>query len=338
MKSRARILVDKSVEAMLASVEVYNKPAFSYREEAFAILAINSWELLLKARVLQLDRNRLSAILVYETKNKPDGTKSAVLYRKKNRAGNYMTLSLFQTHDRIVTFYKDNIDPAVRTNLEALVELRDNAIHFFNKDFDLTKGIHEIGAATVKNYTSASRQWFGVDLSAYRIFLMPLAFLSAPTGVDAINLRPEEQRFRGYLNSLRGGASNDPTRDFNVGVDIEVRVRRTRDKDATPVIISNAPDAIRVTMEEADIRERYPWSYKVLTARLKDRYSDFKQNSDYHRRRKSLEADPALCSERLLDPGNPSGVKMKFYSSNMLRVFDSHYERRRSDQQVGSIA
>ena len=42
-------LIDKSIGSMLPAIEIYNKPDFKYREETFAILAINSWELLLKA-------------------------------------------------------------------------------------------------------------------------------------------------------------------------------------------------------------------------------------------------------------------------------------------------
>ena len=44
-------LIDKSIGSMLSAIEIYNKPDFKYREETFAILAINSWELLLKARL-----------------------------------------------------------------------------------------------------------------------------------------------------------------------------------------------------------------------------------------------------------------------------------------------
>ncbi|WP_235417413.1 DUF3644 domain-containing protein, partial [Leyella stercorea] len=40
-------LIDKSIGSMLSAIEIYNKPDFKYREETFAILAINSWELLL---------------------------------------------------------------------------------------------------------------------------------------------------------------------------------------------------------------------------------------------------------------------------------------------------
>ena len=45
-------LLEKSVQAALSAIEIYNKPDFRYREEVFAILMCNSWELLLKAKAL----------------------------------------------------------------------------------------------------------------------------------------------------------------------------------------------------------------------------------------------------------------------------------------------
>ena len=41
-------LLDKSLAAAVSAIEVYNKPDFKYREETFAILMVNAWELLLK--------------------------------------------------------------------------------------------------------------------------------------------------------------------------------------------------------------------------------------------------------------------------------------------------
>jgi hypothetical protein len=43
-------LANKSVHAAIAAIEIYNKPNFFYREEAFALLMANAWELLLKAK------------------------------------------------------------------------------------------------------------------------------------------------------------------------------------------------------------------------------------------------------------------------------------------------
>ena len=43
---------------MVAAIEIYNKPGFPYRNESFTILAINGWELLLKAKWLDLHGNK----------------------------------------------------------------------------------------------------------------------------------------------------------------------------------------------------------------------------------------------------------------------------------------
>jgi hypothetical protein len=70
---------------MLSAIEIYNKPDFKYREETFSILAINPWELLLKARLLQKCGYRMSYIYQKETTLKKDGTKTKVFKTKVNR-------------------------------------------------------------------------------------------------------------------------------------------------------------------------------------------------------------------------------------------------------------
>ena len=49
LRGSYRALLSNSRAAMLAAIEIYNKPLFTYRDECFAILLINAWELLLKA-------------------------------------------------------------------------------------------------------------------------------------------------------------------------------------------------------------------------------------------------------------------------------------------------
>ena len=57
-----RALLDKSVDSMLSAIEIYNKPNFKYREGTSAVLAINAWELLLKAYILKVNRYKLNLI------------------------------------------------------------------------------------------------------------------------------------------------------------------------------------------------------------------------------------------------------------------------------------
>jgi len=56
-------LLEKSIQAVLSAIEIYNKPDFRYREETFAILMCNSWELLLKAKALLDNSDSMDAII-----------------------------------------------------------------------------------------------------------------------------------------------------------------------------------------------------------------------------------------------------------------------------------
>ncbi|CDM66722.1 DUF3644 domain-containing protein [Pyrinomonas methylaliphatogenes] len=68
MKARSRELLDHAIAAMVAAIDVYNKPDFPYRAESFTILALNAWELLLKAKWLVMNKNRLNSLYMREGK------------------------------------------------------------------------------------------------------------------------------------------------------------------------------------------------------------------------------------------------------------------------------
>lgn len=63
MKSHVMELLDRGIAAMLSAIELYNKPSFHYRREAFSILVINAWELL-KAKMF--NNNKLLSLWVFE--------------------------------------------------------------------------------------------------------------------------------------------------------------------------------------------------------------------------------------------------------------------------------
>ncbi len=328
MKSRSRIFYDKSLSAMLAAIEIYNKPDFFYREEAFSILAINGWELLFKARILQLDRNRISAITEYERRKNADGNLSSKLYRKKNRTGNHVSIGLFKAVDLLANKYGEKIDPLVRSNLNLLVEIRDNSIHFFNKDAALCKSILETGSASLRNYLVLSKKWFGVDLNNYNFFIMPLAFFRDFHVAEAIPLNGGERRLLDFIKSTQNNANEYSSSDYSLALEVDVRMKRKSGEAMTEVRITNEPSATVVRLEEEDVLEKYPWGYDNLTAYLVNRYNDFSQNKKYHEIRKKLEGQIAFCKERYLDPSNPKSTKKRFYSPNIVKEFDKHYSRK----------
>ncbi len=94
MKSRSSQLLDKSIAAMIAAIEVYNKPDFMYRGETFSILAINAWELLLKAKYLKDNHNKIRSLYVTEPVTNKDGSKSKRKRIKLTRSGNPFTHSI----------------------------------------------------------------------------------------------------------------------------------------------------------------------------------------------------------------------------------------------------
>ena len=73
-----KAMIDKSISSMISAIELYNKPDFHYREETFAILAVNSWELLFKAQVLKLNSYKLSSIYCFKYNKKKRATSVAL--------------------------------------------------------------------------------------------------------------------------------------------------------------------------------------------------------------------------------------------------------------------
>lgn len=327
MKSRSRNLAGKSIDALLAAIEIYNKPNFSYREETFSILAINAWELLLKARILQLSNNKVSSILKYQKRQKSDGSLSEKLYRVKNRSGTYLSISLFQAINLLETEYGDKLgEPAIK-NIQLLCEIRDSSIHFVNKGFNLALLVQRLGTANLRNYLLCIRRWFGIDLSDYNFFLMPLAFFGADSSIQGVQLNADEKRLSEYLEQETNTESGGDPDDLNVALTVNVRFTKSKTDDAELVRLSNDPNATPIKLTEEDIREKYPWDYKILTTRLSRRYSDFKINKKYHDIRKPLEEDSKFCNKRYLDPAQSTGIGKCFYNTNIVKEFDNHYTK-----------
>jgi len=71
---------------------------------------------------------------------------------------------------------KLGLPDVLKENLNLLIEIRDNAIHFLNKDPFFQKKVLEIGTASLKSYVKVFNDWFDYDLSQYNFYLMPISF------------------------------------------------------------------------------------------------------------------------------------------------------------------
>lgn len=321
-KGRAKELIDKSVAACVSAIEVYNKPDFAYREETFAILIVNAWELLLKAKILLDNRNSLRSILVYDRDGNP----------KRSRSGNLLTIEIYGAFNRLIA--EGKLDERCRINIEVLLEIRDNAVHFTNNSTDFQKKVMEIGTATLQNYLSAAREWFNRDLSQYNFYLMPLSFFP-PTDVRAHAIPGDSEiaKLLQYIYETEKAYPSSTESNYNVSLSYEVKLRRAADPDYTIFVSPNAPDGVPITIQEEDVfKTKYPLSFEMLVERLRERYTDFKQNKRFNELKRRLE-DPAVhgeryCRIRYLNSLQQKGAKQTFYSTEILKEFDKHYTRR----------
>lgn len=325
MKSRSNELLDKSISAMIAAIEIYNKPDFMYRGETFSILAINSWELLLKAKYLKDNHNKMRSLYVMEPITNKDGSKSKKKKVKTTRSGNPFTHSVEFIAKKLIE--KGEMDKVVFDNIMALIELRDSSIHFYNYSLKFNIRIQELGTASLKNYVSLYKKWFDKDLSEYNFYLMPLSFVHVRKEADVLLLNAEEKNFFKYVDDLEEGTTSEG--EYSIALNIDVKFSKSTSKDAIKVALSQDANAIKVTLTEEQLKLKYPMDYGGLTAKCKERYSDFVLNSDYHANRRLYEGDDKCAYTRYLDPDKKKSGKKTFYSEVMLLRLDNHYTRKK---------
>ncbi|MSE05952.1 DUF3644 domain-containing protein, partial [Lactobacillus salivarius] len=111
MENLSKKLVDKSVEAFIMGLEIYNKPTIRYRVEGFSFFICNAWELMLKAYLI----NKEGESAIY-FKDKPD-----------------RTLSLENVLKKVFT---NKHDP-IRLNIERIIVLRNTSTHFITEDYEM---------------------------------------------------------------------------------------------------------------------------------------------------------------------------------------------------------
>jgi hypothetical protein len=184
-------LLDRSIAAMVAAIDIYNKPDFRYRTESFTVLAINAWELMLKAKWLDDHNNQMSSLYVRYSK----GQKRKFI--KRGRSGNPITHSLDYLAKKLLE--TGTLDQHAWKNLQILLEMRDTIVHFYHKSPRFAERLQEVGAACVKNFVTAVQDWFNYDLSKYNVYLMPLSFVSIHEETQAVLLNKEEKNVNGHL-------------------------------------------------------------------------------------------------------------------------------------------
>jgi hypothetical protein len=181
-RGSSRHLVKNAKSALLAAIEIYNKPGFQYRDECFVILLLNAWELFLKALI---------------SKSK------ASIYYPKSRKQPYRTLSLTDAFGKAEKFFPKKIEYLpVGANLQLLSTYRDNAVHFYNeRDFGIL--IYALGQTAIVNLKDLMRDTFKINIEDDISWqLMPLG------------LRPPIDPVSYITRSAKAASANSATKQF----------------------------------------------------------------------------------------------------------------------------
>ena len=137
--------------ALLAAIEIYNKPVVEHREQTFAMLAINAWEVLLKARIVQQANGKIQSI--YRRRR---GSRT---YERDPETGEPFSIGLREAM-RIVP-----LPDQVRLNLSGLLLVRNKAVHLGLLGSQASQKVLEFGTASVKNFVVIGMQWFGESVA-----------------------------------------------------------------------------------------------------------------------------------------------------------------------------
>lgn len=148
-------LLNKSVEAFILGIEIYNKPTIKYRVEGFSFFICNAWELMLKAHMI-----------------KTLGNDS--IYYKDNRD---RTITLENCIKKIFT---NNKDP-LRMNLEKIIELRNTSTHFITEEYEMV--YIPLFQSCVLNFSEKIMDFHGFDVTT----IIPQNFLTLNISMQAID-------------------------------------------------------------------------------------------------------------------------------------------------------
>lgn len=159
-----RRLLEHSKQAMIAAVELYNKPNFTHREPILSMLLVNAWEL---AFLAVLSKNRMR------------------IFAPKKRNEPLRTLNFDESLESAKKHLPHSMDKtALLANIKLLRRYRNEATHYY-KDAQSQHAIYAIAQASIKNFRDFVVEIFEQDISnEVNLVLLPLTFNQPPDFVE----------------------------------------------------------------------------------------------------------------------------------------------------------
>lgn len=160
-------LLEKSEEAFLMAIEIYNKPSIRYRVEGFGFFICNAWELMLKAQLI-----------------KTRGASSIYYRDNPNR-----TITL----ENCIKLVFTNEHSPIHKNLMRIVELRNTSTHFVVEEYEMV--YIPLFQACILNYTEKMQEFHDIDITK----LVPQNFLTLSVSMKALDAAEIRAKYPGQI-------------------------------------------------------------------------------------------------------------------------------------------
>lgn len=321
-------LIQNSKSAMIAAIEIHNKPLFAYRYEVVVLLVINSWELLLKAYI--------NKYLV-----------DVKLFRKDG------TTKPFEECVRCVASNSSKEFIVIEESLKKLYEYRNNCAHFYNEKIDVL--VFSLLSQNVFFYSKFLKTYFEIDLSEEtNLILLPIGFKKPLSPLDFISSKSYSENTSEAVKMFLASIADSTNKlkdqqiedsiliNFTLSLSNENRIKNadliaaiTKQPTENSIVIENhlegvyltdSEDAKKIKIEEHTLFHTvYTMRYEDVIKNCRDIFSDFKQNAEFHKLMKEIKKNPNLHRMRPFDIYNPDKGGKDYYSDKVIDALSKHY-------------
>lgn len=251
-----RRLVDNSISAMLAAVEIYNKPRMTYRDEVTVMLIVNAWELAFKAALRQ--------------------KRKSIFYPKKP-GQRYLSVSIDDALGRVnaQNLWPNGIDGmALTTNIKSLTEFRDRAVHLYNAA-GLGAMMHPFLQQNVLNYRDFMLARFKKDLADSMTWqLLPLGATAPADAVQFMKpatsstMASEVEDFIDTLRALMDEAQAKGADMDRVAAIYDIHLQSHKKMTSADLVVAVSPTADgQIAIQKTDPNQTHPYSATELIER-----------------------------------------------------------------------
>ena len=298
-----------AASALLAAIEIYNKPTVEYREQTLALLITNAWEVLLKARLVQLAGGKIEAIYARDSKTGR--------IEKDPDTGEPFSIGLKPALGRVP------LPKEVKANVEGLIQVRNRAVHLGVLSTEARERILSFGTASVHNFVKLSTKWFGQVVQVP--YLLPVGFLGHATVVNETYPRRQRDLIKALDELVH--AAEITNSEYCVVMHVDINLNRGLSGGGN-IGMTNNPSAPLVRVSDDEALAYYHAAYAEVVSACKKRYSDFVKNRKFDQQMRLIKSDAKCAYERKLNPHSDRSVKSFYYNlAETLSTLDSYYTK-----------